>query len=286
MEKIDKRGYEKNVSFYTLSPDKNHLVNRVLELVVFRCWNGNKKNYSGEFFMGNKKLVEIFEVSQKRISEAFTLGIDNGWIYPVNKNRKVTPRKFKISDKTLRLIYTETELVLNKEIDFQNLSENHQKSIVENDYEHGQNRLTDIDENDYEHGQNRLSDIDENDYHKERFKEPIKELSKRERENFEKLEIIASGGVEFKQAIQQSGLMEPVKKLIGEAGLDPEKETNSIIQHFGGLDKNNGKSFTPDGIIKRLEGYFKNGIHNDRGIPKIEIIPIRVKAGKMIGRDS
>jgi hypothetical protein len=104
---------------------------------------------------------------------------------------------------------------------------------------------------------------------------------KGERESFEKIEIVASGGTEFIKVIQDSGLMGTVKKLIGEAGLDPEKETDSTLRHFG--ERNNGNRWnSQDEFITRLKGYFENLIHHNRPKPKTETVH-RAKAGRMIG---
>lgn len=103
-----------------------------------------------------------------------------------------------------------------------------------------------------------------------------------EREDFEKIKIEASGGPEFIKAIQENGLMEKIREIISEAGPDPEKDTPSILRHFGGLDNNRGKSFTPDEISQRLKGYFKNGLHLNGGNGIKETHPVKPKAGRMI----
>ncbi len=220
-------------------------MNRVLLLMAYRCFETKSDSYSGEFFQNNETLSKIFKVSQKQINTIIQRLVSNGWISI--RNEGSPHRKIKLTDKTKELIYYETESIIdNPEIllgTIGNSNSNQNFSplgTIGNSYSN------------------------QNFTHKRTRKETLKELSKSDRESFEKIQIVASGGNEFIEAIKKNGLMEPIKKIIREAGPDPEKETNSILLYFGGRDKNRGKTFTPDLLFTRLRGYFKEGLDINR----------------------
>jgi hypothetical protein len=105
-------------------------------------------------------------------------------------------------------------------------------------------------------------------------KETIKINSlKEEKEDFKNFQIVASEGPEFIKAIQESGLMEAIKNLIMAAGPNPEKETTSILKHFGKLNHGNDWN-TQDKFITRFEGYLEKQHYQNR--PKNETVTIYI----------
>jgi hypothetical protein len=110
-------------------------------------------------------------------------------------------------------------------------------------------------------------------------KETIKINSlKEEKEDFKNFQIVASEGPEFIKAIQESGLMETIKNLIRAAGPNPEKETTSILKHFGKLNSGNDWN-TQDKFITRFEGYLEKQHYQNR--PKNETVTIS-RSGRQI----
>lgn len=232
-------------------------MNRILLLIAYRCFDTKAETYSGEFFQNNESLARIFGVSQKQINTLIQRLAFEKWVLIINP--KSPHRKIKLTDKTKELIYLETE------------------SILENpDILLGTIGNSNSNQNFTPLGTIGNSHSNQNFTQKRTRKETLKELSKSDRERFEKIRIIASGGPEFIQAIQENGLMEKLKEIISEAGSDPEKDTLSILRHFGGLDNNRGKSFAPDEISQRLKGYFKNGLHHNREKGIQEQAPTRI----------
>ncbi len=257
------RGYLQNISHYCLSERKNSLMNRILILIAYRCFDNKANTYSGVFFQNNETLAKIFKVSPKHINTMLqNLASDsNGWILIINAGSP--HRKIRLTEKTKELIYLETESIL----------ENPDIPLLPIGNSNSNQNFPPL---------GTIGNSHSNQYftQKRTRKETRKELSKSDKERFQKNRIVASGGPEFIQAIQKNGLMEELKEIISEAGPFPEKETDSIIRHFGGLDKNKGKSFSLEEVSQRLQGYFKNGLHHNR---KQDQPPIRIKGGPMIG---
>lgn len=238
-------------------------MNRILLLIAYRCFDTKAETYSGEFFQNNESLAGIFGVSQKQINTLIQRLVFEKWV--LIHNPKSPHRKIKLTDKTKELIYLETESILENPkillgtIGNSNSNQNFPPlGTIGNSYSN------------------------QNFTQKRTRKETLKELSKSEKERFQKNRIEASGDPEFIQAIQENGLMEKLREIISEAGPDPEKDTVSILRHFGGLDNNRGKSFTLDEISQRLKGYFKNGLHLNGGNRIKETHPVKPKAGRMI----
>lgn len=223
-------------------------MNRILLLIAYRCFDPEADTYSREFFQNNESLARIFGVSQKQINTLIQRLAFEKWVLIINP--KSPHRKIRLTEKTKGLIYLETESILENP-----------KILL---------------------GTIGNSNSNQNFTQKRTRKETLKELSKSDRERFEKIGIIASGGPGFIQAIQENGLMEKLREIISEAGPDPEKDTLSILRHFGGLDNNRGKSFAPDEISQRLKGYFKNGLHINREKMNQEQTPTRVRGGTLI----
>lgn len=238
-------------------------MNRILLLIAYRCFDPKAETYSGEFFQNNESLANIFKVSQKQINTILQRLVLNGWI--LIRNEGSPHRKIRLTDKTKELIYLDTD------------------AIFENpDILLGTIGNSNSNQNFPPLGTIGNSYSNQNFTQKRTRKETIKELSKREREEFEKIQIVASGGPEFILAIQETGLMTNVKEIILDAGFDPEKETISILRDFGGLDKNKGISFAPDEIPQRLKGYFKNLLHLNREKRNPNQTPTRIKGGTSI----
>jgi hypothetical protein len=111
-------------------------------------------------------------------------------------------------------------------------------------------------------------------------KETIKINSlKEEKEDFKNFQVVASEGSEFIKAIQESGLMETIKNLIRAAGPNHEKETTSILKHFGKLNSGNDWN-TQDKFITRFEGYLEKQLYQNR--PKNETVTISRSSGRQI----
>lgn len=236
-------------------------MNRILLLIAYRCFDPKSETYSGEFFQNNESLARIFKVSQKQINTILQRLLIENWISIINS--KSPHRKIRLTEKTKGLIYLETESIL----------ENPKILLGTIGNSNSNQNFPPL---------GTIGNSHSNQYftQKRTRKEPRKELSKSDKERFQKNRIVASGGPEFIQAIQKNGLMEELKEIISEAGPFPEKETDSIIRHFGGLDKNKGKSFSLEEVSQRLQGYFKNGLHHNRNQDQP---PIRIKGGPMIG---
>ncbi|KPQ13566.1 MAG: hypothetical protein HLUCCX10_12680 [Algoriphagus marincola HL-49] len=235
-------------------------MNRILLLIAYRCYDTKAETYSGEFFQNNESLARIFKVSQKQINTLLQrLASENeNWISI--RNTQSPHRRIKLTNKTKELIYLETE------------------SILENpDILLGTIGNSNLNQNFPPLGTIGNSHSNQNFTQKRTRKETIKELSKSDKERIQK--ILASGGPEFIQAIQETGLMEKVKEIILKAGT-VEKEIVSELRFFGGMDNNKGKSFSPEELCNRLKGYFKNGLHHNR--PQ-EQNTTRVKGGQLIG---
>jgi len=227
-------------------------MNRVLILISYRCFDPNSKRYSGEFFQNNETLSKIFKVSQKQINTILQRLLSNDWISI--KNQGSPHRKIKLTDKTKELMYCETESIINNPeillgtIGTSNSNQNFPPlGTIGNSYSN------------------------QNFTHKRTRKEPIKKLSKMEKEDFKNFQVVASEGSEFIKAIQESGLMETIKNLIRAAGPNPEKETTSILKHFGKLNSGNDWN-TQDKFITRFEGYLEKQLYQNR--PKNETVTI------------
>ena len=238
-------------------------MNRILLLIAYRCFDPEADTYSREFFQNNESLARIFGVSQKQINTLIQRLAFEKWVLIINP--KSPHRKIRLTEKTKGLIYLETESIL----------ENPKILLGTIGNSNSNQNFTPL-------GTIGNSNSNQNFTQKRTRKETLKELSKSDRERFEKIGIIASGGPEFIQAIQENGLMEKLREIISEAGPDPEKDTLSILRHFGGLDNNRGKSFAPDEISQRLKGYFKNGLHINREKMNQEQTPSRVRGGTLI----
>jgi hypothetical protein len=242
-------------------------MNRVLILISYRCFDPNSKRYSGEFFQNNETLSKIFKVSQKQINTILQRLLSNDWISI--KNQGSPHRKIKLTDKTKELMYCETESIINNPeillgtIGTSNSNQNFPPlGTIGNSYSNQNFPPLGTIGNSYSN---------QNFTHKRTRKEPIKKLSKMEREDFKNFQIVASEGPEFIKAIEESGLMETVKNLIRLAGPNPEKETTSILKHFGKLNSGNDWN-TQDKFITRFEGYLEKQHYQNR--PKNETVTI------------
>jgi hypothetical protein len=242
-------------------------MNRVLILISYRCFDPNSKRYSGEFFQNNETLSKIFKVSQKQINTILQRLLSNDWISI--KNQGSPHRKIKLTDKTKELMYCETESIINNPeillgtIGTSNSNQNFPPlGTIGNSYSNQNFPPLGTIGNSYSN---------QNFTHKRTRKEPIKKLSKMEREDFKNFQIVASEGPEFIKAIEESGLMETVKNLIRLAGPNPEKETTSILKHFGILNSGNDWN-TQDKFITRFEGYLEKQHYQNR--PKNETVKI------------
>lgn len=264
MEDDKKRGYIQNILYWKLSPNNDHLLNSLLVLIAYRCFDG--KSYSGKFFELNKSLEIYFDEPIRKFSTVFSLLILYGWIIPLHKNRKSRKREFRLSEKTIKLIFSETRLVLSKEIDLGDLEDSNLKDIVKINHVHSKNQPCDIVE---------INQL------KRSNKENLKKNSLNgQRESFEKNQIEINGGNKFIEAIEQNGLMPEFQKTVSQYGRNPEKDTIPLIKDWANMDNNRLKRFSPKNLINRFNGAMEKGF-----IPTSKSkqdTPTRIKGGTLI----